>query len=124
MYPAENRHNKLKGKDGSRPTAVAMVKELSQAREDHLTSFLSTDNPQPHSTAWGARDLSRDRDDDNSDDTWSSDSEKEESCCSCYRIPHWQRRKLSSLEQEDDEACTGLVGSDELSREHELQESN
>ena len=123
MYAAENRHNKLKGKDGSRPMAGAMVKELSQAREDHLNSFLSSDNPQPHSTAWGAQDLSKDGDDDNSDDdTWSSNSEKEASCCSCYRMPHWQRRKQSSLEQ-DDEMGTALVGSDELSREHELQES-
>lgn len=101
-----------------------MVKELSQAREDHLNSFLSTGNPQPHCTAWGAQDSSKDRDDANSDDTWSSDSEKEESCCTCYRMPRWERKKLSSLKQEDDdEMNTSLVGSDELSREHELQES-
>lgn len=125
MY-VESRHNKLKGKDGSRPTAGAMVKELGQAREDHLNNFLSTDNPQPHSTAWGAQDLSRDRDDNDndSDDTWSSDSEKETNCCSCYRMPYWQKRKQRlSPEQEDDEMGTALVCSDELSREHELQES-
>ena len=103
-----------------------MVKELSQAREDHLSSFLSTGNTQPHSTAWGAQDLSKDRDDDNdvnSEDTWSNDSEKG-SCCSCYRMPHWTRKKESSVNQEDDDEMNiCLVGSDELNIEHELQES-
>lgn len=117
----ESKHNKLKGKDGSRPTAHGMVKELSQAREDHLNSFLSTSNPQPHCTAWGAQDLSQNRDDSSSDDTWSSDSERE-SCCSCYRMPRWER-KQSSNQEDEDEMYKTLVGSDELSREHELQES-
>lgn len=100
-----------------------MVKELSQAREDHLNSFLSAGNTQPHSTAWGAQDLYKDRDDDDSEDTWSSDSEKE-SCCSCCRIPQWKRKRQPSVNQEDDdEMNTCLVGNDELNREHELQES-
>ena len=98
-----------------------MVKELSQAREDHLNSFLSTSNTQPHSTAWGAQDLSKDRDDENSEDTWSSDSEKD-SCCSCYRMPHLTRTRRSPVNQED-EMNTCLVGNDELNIEHELQES-
>ena len=97
-----------------------MVKELSQAREDHLNSFLSAGNTQPHSTAWGAQDLYRD--DVDSEDTWSSDSEKE-SCCSCCRIPHWKRRPSGNQEDDDDEMNTCLVGNDELNREHELQES-
>lgn len=119
---AESKHDRLKGKDGSRPTAHAMVKQLSQAREDHLNSFLSSGNTQPHSTAWGAQDLSEDREDVNSEDTWSSDSEKEY-CCSCYRMPRWKRKQTSIKEEDDEEMNTCLVSSDELSREHELQES-
>ena len=102
-----------------------MVKELSQAREDHLNNFLSTGNPQPHSTAWGAQDLHKDRDDADSEDTWSSDSEKE-SCCSCYRMPQWKRKRRSSANQQEDindEMSTCLVGNDELNREYELQAS-
>ena len=99
-----------------------MVKELSQAREDHLNNFLSAGNTQPHSTAWGAQDLYKDRDDVDSEDTWSSDSEKE-GCCSCYKMPRWKRKGRSSVNQEDDEMNTCLVGNDELNREHELQES-
>lgn len=116
-FCAESKHNKLKGKDSRKPTAQDMVKELSQAREDHLNNFLSTSDPQPHCTAWGAQDLSRDnRDDANSEDTWSSDSENE-GCCSCYRMPHY-KRELSSINH-DDEMNTCLVSSDELSQEHE-----
>jgi len=112
----------LKGKDGSRPTAHAMVKELSQAREDHLNNFLSNDNPQPHCTAWGAQDLSKDSDDTNSEDTWSNDSE--EQTCTCFKTPqaHWKRNQPST-NQEEDEMNTRLVDSDELSREHESVES-
>ena len=99
-----------------------MVKELSQAREDHLSNFLSAGNPQPHSTAWGAQDLSKDRDDADSEDTWSSNSEKG-SCWCCYRMPYWTRKRPSINHDDEHDMNTCLVGSDELSREHELQES-
>ena len=99
-----------------------MVKELSQAREDHLNNFLSAGNSQPHSTAWGAQDLSKDRDDAGSEDTWSSNSEKAECWC-CYRMPYWTRKRPSINQNDEHDMTTCLVGSDELAREHELQES-
>ena len=116
VFPyTENKHNRLKGKDGGKPTARGMVKELSQARQDHLNNFLSSDNPHPHSSAWGAQDTSRDRpiDNDSEEDTWSVDSEKQ-NCCSCFKMPHKKRQNLTSA---DDEVNLCLVESDELSQE-------
>jgi len=115
----ESKHDRLKGKDGGRPTAQGMVKELSQARQDHLSNFLSSDNPHPHSSAWGALDTSRDRPDgnDSDEDTWSVDSEKL-NCCSCLKLPHKKRHNLTSTDDEA-EVNLRLVESDELSQEHE-----
>ena len=118
----ESKHNRLKGKDGGKPTAQGMVKELSQARQDHLSNFLSSNNPNPHSSAWGAQDTSSNTADDNDsdEDTWSIDSEKQ-NCCSCFKMPHKKRQNLTSALSADDETEVNLclVESDELSQQDE-----
>jgi len=98
-----------------------MVKDLSQARQDHLSNFLSSDNAHPHSSAWGAQDTSTDRPDDDNDsdeDSWSTDSEKQ-NCCSCFTMPHKKSIKHSTNADDDTEVNLCLVESDELSQQHE-----